>query len=453
MPDHEAEPPRWEGAEPQPAPGAPSGPASAEAASREAPALRLPEAAEEAGAAPERHASWLELFFDLVVVAAVAQLAGRLLGDPSAGDVGLCIALYVAVWLVWTSFMLYANVSAARTRQQSMLVAMAGIAVMAAAIPDLTGSRAKVFIVAYVFTRVLGMRSWVRTRQALTSWPAAQVSAGLGPWLYSLWLRPPARYWLWGLGLALDLGQSMLAAGRSEFVLNSMREHVRRRQVRLRRRGTRAALWSDADVSEARLDLSLLDERLGLFVIIVLGEAVAQVIVAAGHVDWSNQLAGAASASFVLLVGLWWLTFRYGFTAVPHFGSSDLALRATMPIHLLTTMSITGIAAGLGGLVEHLDGSLPASQRWLLCGGVAAYFLTTGGAGLLAGAPLLWLLGWALPSVAAPVLLAVFGGPLRITSLPWYLAAVVAWQVAYGLVRRRRIEAADPAEDQQGRGS
>jgi low temperature requirement protein LtrA len=440
MPNHEAEPPRSAGAE------APQ--LSAQAASQAAPGAPRPADAtdeSESAGSPERHASWLELFFDLVVVAAVAQLADRLLGDPSAADVGLCIALYVAVWLVWTSFMLYANVSATRTRQQSMLVAMAGIAVMAAAIPEVTGSRAKAFIVAYVFTRVLGVRSWVRSRQALTSWPAAQVSVGLGPWLYSLWLRPPARYWMWGLGLALDLGQSMLVAGRSEFVLSSMREHVRRRQLRLRRRGTKAALWSDAEVSEARLDLSLLDERLGLFVIIVLGEAVAQVIVAAGHVDWSNQLAGVASASFVLLVGLWWLTFRYGFTAVPHFGSSDLALRATMPIHLLTTMSITGIAAGLGELVAHLDGGLPASQRWLLCGGVAAYFLTTGGAGLLAGAPPLWLLGWALPSVAAPVLLAVFGEPLRTTSLPWYLAAVVAWQVAYGLVRHRRSEAADPA--------
>src|SRR5919199_959811 len=190
MPNHEGQPPRSQAEDQQRVPGAP-GPA--EAAGPPA----------ETQDAPERHASWLELFFDLVVVAAVAQLADRLRGDPSAGDVALCIALYVAVWLVWTSFMLYANVSAARTRQQSMLVAMAGIAVMAAAIPDVTGSRAKVFIVAYVFTRVLGVRSWVRTRQALTSWPAAQVSAGLGPWLYSLWLRPPARYWIWGLGLTL----------------------------------------------------------------------------------------------------------------------------------------------------------------------------------------------------------------------------------------------------------
>ena len=392
--------------------------------------------------APERHASWLELFFDLVVVAAVAQLADRLRGDPSAADVGLCVALYVAVWLVWTSFMLYANVSAARTRQQSMLVAMAGIAVMAAAIPEVTGSRSQAFIVAYVVTRLIGVRSWARTRQALTSWPAAQVSAGIGPWLVSLWARPPVRYWLWALGLALELGQSMLTAGRSEYVLNSMREQVRRRQQGLRLRRAGRSDERDLDVREAKLDLSLLDERLGLFVIIVLGEAVAQLIAAAGHADWTRVLTGIAAASFVLLVGLWWLTFRYGFTAVPHFGSTDLALRATMPIHLLTTMSITGIAAGLGGMVEHLGGELPASQRWLLCGGVAAYFLTTGLAGAMARAPLRWLLGWALPSVAAPLLLGVFGGPLRASSLPWCLAAVVVWQVAYGLVRHRRVEPA-----------
>jgi low temperature requirement protein LtrA len=428
MPNHEAEPP------------APN----ARGAAREA--QGPPESAGVAPGAPaasesaERHASWLELFFDLVVVAAVAQLADRLRGDPSAADVGLCVVLYVAVWLVWTSFMLYANVSAARTRQQSMLVAMAGIAVMAAAIPEVTGSRSKAFVVAYVFTRLIGVRSWARTRQALTSWPAAQVSAGLGPWLASLWARPPVRYWLWAFGLALELGQSMLVAGRSEFVLKSMREQVRRRPERRRPRHAGRSDERDLEVREARLDLSLLDERLGLFVIIVLGEAVAQLITAAGHVDWTKALTGIAAASFVLLVGLWWLTFRYGFTAVPHFGSTDLALRATMPIHLLTTMSITGIAAGLGGLVEHLGGELPASQRWLLCGGVAAYFLTTGLAGVLARAPLRWLLGWALPSVAVPVLLGVFGAPLRASSLPWCLAAVAVWQVAYGLVRHRRAE-------------
>ena len=183
----------------------------------------------------------------------------------------------------------------------------------------------------------------------------------------------------------------------------------------------------------ARLDLSLLDERLGLFVIIVLGEAVAQVISASSRVEWTSGLLGVGAASFALLIGLWWLTFRYGFTAVPHFGSGELALRATMPTHLLTTMSITAVAAGLGGLAEHLGGELPASQRWLLCGGLAAYFSTTAGAALLERPPVRWLLGWALPSVAVPVVLGSFGGHLPVPALPWLLAAVVAWQIAYGV--------------------
>lgn len=392
----------------------------------------------------EGHASWLELFFDLVVIAAVAQLADRLHGDPSLVDVGLAVVLYVAVWLVWTSFMLYANVSATQARQQAMLAGMAGIAVMAAAIPQATGTRATAFTLAYVATRVVGMRSWARTGQALLSWPAAQLSVGLTPWIVSLWFGPPVRYWLWGLGVLVDLVPSVLGGGDPERLLESMRERIRRQRERQERRGRRSARAVDArptGVTVARLDLSLLEERLGLFVIIVLGEAVAQLVSAAGGVDWTAGLLGAGLASFELLVGLWWLTFRYGFTAVPHFGSSELALRATLPTHLLTTMSITAVAAGLGGLAEHLGGDLPTSQRWLLCGGLAAYFFTTGAAALLARAPARWLLGWALPSVVVPVLLGVFGGYLPVPLLPWLLAAVVAWQVAYGLRRHVLAEA------------
>jgi low temperature requirement protein LtrA len=66
----------------------------------------------------ERHATWLELFFDLVVVAAVAQLAHLLHDRPGAEDVFLFAVLYFAMWSVWTSFTLYANVAGALTRQR-----------------------------------------------------------------------------------------------------------------------------------------------------------------------------------------------------------------------------------------------------------------------------------------------------------------------------------------------
>ena len=387
----------------------------------------------------ERHASWLELFFDLVVIAAVAQLADRLHGDPSLVDVGLAVVLYVAVWLAWTSFMLYANVSATQARQQAMLAGMAGIAVMAAAIPQATGTRATAFTLAYLATRVAGIGSWARTGQALLRWPAAQMSAGLTPWIVSLWFGPPVRYWLWGLGEIVDLVPSVLARGDADRLLQSMQEPIerqRKRQERRRHRSDHAVDARRTEITLARLDLSLLEERLGLFVIIVLGEAVAQLVSAAGGVDWTAGLLGAGLASFELLVGLWWLTFRYGFTAVPHFGSSELALRATLPTHLLTTMSSIAVAVGLGGLAEHLGSTCrPASG-----GCCAAAWPPTSSPPARPPCwrgrrPARWLLGWALPSEVVPVLLGVFGGYLPVPLLPWLLAAVVAWQVVYGLRR------------------
>ena len=58
-----------------------------------------------------------------------------------------------------------------------------------------------------------------------------------------------------------------------------------------------------------------------------------------------------------------------------------------------------------------------------------------------------WVLGWALPSVAVPALLGVFGGHLPPAVLPWLLAAVVGWQIAYGVGWHARAEAGPAPEE------
>ncbi|MFD1051035.1 low temperature requirement protein A, partial [Kibdelosporangium lantanae] len=102
--------------------------------------------------AVDRHASWLELFFDLVVVVAVNQLAHLLHGDAHHGPGGLDIVtfvtLYLAIWLVWTSFTLYSNIMADRVRVRAMFIGMAGIAAMAAAVPHSMDGRANLFAAA-----------------------------------------------------------------------------------------------------------------------------------------------------------------------------------------------------------------------------------------------------------------------------------------------------------------
>lgn len=136
---------------------------------------------DEAGAAGERHASWTELFFDLVAVVGVGQLAHLLHGSPGLTEIGLYALMFLAFWIVWMSF------------------AMFGMAVMAASVTGARfgdhggehGDHANAFALAYVLTRLLASWVWKR-RDAVrvaVDWPIAQAGICVVPWVVSLWVR------------------------------------------------------------------------------------------------------------------------------------------------------------------------------------------------------------------------------------------------------------------------
>ncbi len=51
-----------------------------------------------------RRATWLELFFDLVLVVAIAELGLNLDHDPTFGGLLEYLALFVPVWWAWAGF-------------------------------------------------------------------------------------------------------------------------------------------------------------------------------------------------------------------------------------------------------------------------------------------------------------------------------------------------------------
>ena len=57
----------------------------------------------------ERYASWLELFFDLVFVLAVAQVAHVLNEHSDTGGTLKFFALFVPVWWSWVGFAFYSG--------------------------------------------------------------------------------------------------------------------------------------------------------------------------------------------------------------------------------------------------------------------------------------------------------------------------------------------------------
>jgi low temperature requirement protein LtrA len=106
----------------------------------------------------QRHASWLEVFFDLVFVVAVAELAEQLVHDHSLGGFAIFAGLFLPVFIAWQGFTFYADRfdSDDVLFRAVVLAAMLAIAALAVQIPDVAeGRRDAGFVVAYAVLRSL----------------------------------------------------------------------------------------------------------------------------------------------------------------------------------------------------------------------------------------------------------------------------------------------------------
>ena len=316
----------------------------------------------------ERHASWAELFFDLVAVAGVAALAHVLGSELDAAALGLYALLFLALWLSWTTFMLYGNVAAGQTRVLRLMVGMFGLGVMAASVPGVAhtvlghGSDIRplnVFAIAYIATRVYGSKSWQRGA-VLLDFPVVQYSAGLLPWFASLWVDEHWKLALWAAGVGLDLLLILVLSGSR--ILQRVQSYLTApERTRRRPRSGGRPDGTGPVIHGVSVDPAHLSERLGLFVIIVLGESVVQVVAAASEARYDIGLLATAIASFVLLAGMFGLSVVFGYAGLPHLRAGRIPTRAALGLHCLVTGVVATVAVPLSLVVRH--GSDPLSEH------------------------------------------------------------------------------------------
>jgi low temperature requirement protein LtrA len=394
----------------------------------------MPEPTDHADA-PER-VEWLELFFDLVVVAAVAVFSDALREDATWGGLGIFLVTYGAVWFAWVSVVMYTDVAGELTRVRTVVGSMLLLAVMAAAAPGHAGHRANAFAVAFLLVRLFAARGSLRTGRLMTSWPLLQSGAFLVPWVVSFWVPVPGKYVLWGAAVLLELGLVLVRGDHmtAQTVSQYQQRMDKIQQANPGNESPRGRIREFPVLTEVGVDREHLDERLGLFVIIVLGESVAALVLIAARSEWTREFVSTSLAAFVVLVLLWLLTFSYGFASAPGVRLGHLAPRIGLPLHLMSTTGILLLGVGLAAAVaedEHLHGLIV----WLTCGGLALHALASMIAGLLGGTGRFWLLSCALPTVAFPLVVAAVatsvedgvGNPL----LLWLLALPVGWQFLY----------------------
>jgi low temperature requirement protein LtrA len=282
-------------------------------------------------------------------VVGIAQLAQQLVNDHSLGGFGIFAGLFLAVFVAWQGFSFYAD----RFDTDDvlfrvvMLTAMLAIAALAVQVPEVaSGEHSAGFVVSYVTLRSLVIALYLRAwRSAPEARPlivryAGGYSLSVAIWLGSLLVDPPARYVMWGVGLAIDYAMPVLAQ-RLHARIPVHAGHVR--------------------------------ERFALFTIIVLGESVVAVALGTAATEERASSAGTAALGFVAVACLWWVYFDRGIDDA--FAARRGAVQRFTRVHIPLLAALTAVAAGVHMLIEESGMHVDAGAAWALDGGAALYLV------------------------------------------------------------------------------
>ena len=257
---------------------------------------------------------WFELFYDLVIVAAVGLTNDAFLEDPSTQSALASLLAMSALCWVWFLTTLYNNLYPGEglLRRVFMLVQMAAIITAALAVDEFGGLEPSRGLIAYgvALLMVVALIYWGGRES-----PAGAVRRSSGPLAISA---------------LICFGGALLSPGSPVLCLVTALIVSILPILLTRYRESHAAFLVRYDH---------LRERLGLFVLIVLGEGFAQ-LVHALHGLGSIPNAGVFALTFLVAFALWWIYFDGTFTR-----TTDLATvrwRLSLIAHLTLVFGMVG---------------------------------------------------------------------------------------------------------------
>jgi low temperature requirement protein LtrA len=297
----------------------------------------------------ERHASWLELFFDLVFAVTVSQLAHRLTFDLDALGLAQFLGLFVPVWWAWVGQTMFATRFESDDPVQRVLTLfqMLCAAIMAVQAGGVTHEQFQGFALAYAALRMGLVLQYLRvwrhdpSSRAVSGWLAGAFSVGV-VCAVAAGLAPASLAWgLWLLALAVDLIGPRLGVDR---------------------------------MRRAPVHRTHLPERFALFTLIFLGESLAAVVrgLAAADLWWPSVVIGVFA--FVIASCLWWLYFDH--FARPDVGERLHSGQTMLFMHLPLMLGLAALVAGVErALQESSDVHLSRQSMAMVGGGSALWLL------------------------------------------------------------------------------
>jgi low temperature requirement protein LtrA len=360
----------------------------------------------------DQRVTFVELFFDLVFVFCVTQVAHLLHGHIDARSAGSSLLVFWLVWWAWTQFTWALN--AANTDhprvEVATLVATAVAFFMGVGIPRALGEGPLAFALPYVVVRSIGLLLyyWVAwsdpaQRRAVQVFGLFSLS-GLAAVLAGAIAGGSAQYWWWGAAIALDL----LAAG-----VGGQREG-----------------WN--------LHADHFVERHGLIVIIALGETL--IVAAAGLTGKPATFLGLGTGALAVAVtgGLWWTYFPHAKPVFEHalarrkgIARSALARDMFSVLHFPMLCGVVAIAVATAEALAHPGRVLATDLRLGLGGGAVLFVCGTAAA--------VWRATGQLRIWRCVLAVITAGGVVAIPALPWLTMAVLAVMLVAICVIERRL--------------
>ena len=355
-----------------------------------------------------RHASWLELFFDLVFVVAIAEVGGHLHDNLATTGLSSFVWVFLLVWWVWLAYNYYTDMFDTEdlVSRMALVVAMFLMIFLSQTIDGVFHGDSLPFTIALVALRaelaVLYLRERVEESDAgpfLTAWTGSEVLTVL-ILVVSLFVPPPGRFGLWLAAYGINTG--------GVFVLYTVFQPV-------------------------VVQISHFPERLGLMTIVVLGETILAVAFGTTLVSPDGDIAFRSyvlgGAGFAIVVSTWWLYFeRFDERFIDRIletrddGWLEARERGLVYVfsHFPIHMGIVALGVGMSAAIEAAIAghALAGGGLIVFCTGVGAFLLgsstchrvlpnrirgTVVGA-RLATAAVLFVLPFAFPAVS-PLLL------------------------------------------------
>jgi low temperature requirement protein LtrA len=371
-----------------------------------------------------KRVTWVELYFDLIFVFAVGQVAHAIVVEPEWLRVLQALGLFGALWWTWIGFAVQYNRHGEDGRTVDRLIVLAGTipcGIAATQAHHVFDGHPAGFALAVAGARlvlVVAAAAVPETRKRIA--PGYAVSAVL--FVVSVFLPQPWCYVVWAFALTQE-GGFLLLSERRERIGLWRRGHAGSGR-RIRDTLQREMFAPPRDPSQA-VDSAHLAERFGLFMIILLGELVITVGTAAldrprqDLAYWLTLVGG-----LVLAGALWWVYFSSAADLNERLldisgGNPALAYSLYAGGHLTPAFALVLVAAGVGlSLHEHPPGSAP----WFITVGLTIYF---GGTRVFSSGSRRWYAGAGrLAAIAATVNLALLQ---RVVSAPVVVVVAAAW--------------------------